>query len=96
MKKFERDDLPKLDWLDNLAFRKMEEVRAVRIIVPELNALSKLQSRRQLTSNFFSLGRDREVREPVLIHRPTEVRLPRHIQRARESHRLSYIHPRGT
>lgn len=29
MKKFERDDLPKLDWLDTLAFRRMEEVRAV-------------------------------------------------------------------
>ncbi|KAF8322549.1 phosphatidylinositol 3-kinase [Clavulina sp. PMI_390] len=29
MKKFERDELPKLDWLDTLAFRKMEEVRTV-------------------------------------------------------------------
>ncbi|EGN99051.1 hypothetical protein SERLA73DRAFT_54158 [Serpula lacrymans var. lacrymans S7.3] len=30
VKKYERGDLPKSDWLDKLAFRKMEEIHAVR------------------------------------------------------------------
>lgn len=29
MKKYERGDLPKSDWLDKMAFRKMEEIHAV-------------------------------------------------------------------
>ncbi|KAG2051713.1 putative atypical/PIKK/PI3K protein kinase [Suillus hirtellus] len=29
VKKYERGDLPKSDWLDNMAFRKMEEIHAV-------------------------------------------------------------------
>jgi phosphatidylinositol 3-kinase len=28
VKKFERGDLPKSEWLDKLAFRKMEEIHA--------------------------------------------------------------------
>lgn len=31
MKKYERGDLPKSDWLDKMAFRKMEEIHAVRL-----------------------------------------------------------------
>jgi hypothetical protein len=30
VKKYERGDLPKSDWLDKMAFRKMEEIHAVR------------------------------------------------------------------
>ena len=33
VKKYERGDLPKSDWLDNLTFRKMEEIHAVRSIL---------------------------------------------------------------
>jgi hypothetical protein len=29
VKKYERGDLPKSDWLDKMAFRKMEEIHAV-------------------------------------------------------------------
>lgn len=29
VKKYERGDLPKSDWLDAMAFRKMEEIHAV-------------------------------------------------------------------
>jgi phosphatidylinositol 3-kinase len=29
VKKYERGDLPKSDWLDTMAFRKMEEIHAV-------------------------------------------------------------------
>ncbi|EDR08725.1 uncharacterized protein LACBIDRAFT_249530 [Laccaria bicolor S238N-H82] len=31
VKKYERGDLPKSDWLDKMAFRKMEEIHAVRL-----------------------------------------------------------------
>lgn len=31
VKKYERGDMPKEDWLDKLAFRKMEEIHAVRL-----------------------------------------------------------------
>ena len=31
VKKYERGDLPKSDWLDALAFRKMAEIHAVRL-----------------------------------------------------------------
>jgi len=30
VKKYERGDMPKSDWLDKMAFRKMEEIHAVR------------------------------------------------------------------
>ena len=30
MKKFDRGDLPKNDWLDRLAFRRIEEIHVVR------------------------------------------------------------------
>ena len=32
MKKYERGDLPKTDWLDKLTFRRMEEIHAVYLI----------------------------------------------------------------
>ena len=41
VKKYERGDLPKSDWLDNLTFRKMEEIHAVRsilCILPEVTS----------------------------------------------------------
>lgn len=31
VKKYERGDLPKSDWLDKMAFRKMTEIHAVRL-----------------------------------------------------------------
>ena len=31
VKQYERGDLPKEDWLDKLAFRKMEEIHAVSL-----------------------------------------------------------------
>jgi phosphatidylinositol 3-kinase len=40
VKKDERGDLPKSDWLDKMAFRKMEEIHAVSA---------------NLSTNFFSL-----------------------------------------
>jgi len=33
VKKYERGDLPKSEWLDKLAFRKMEEIHAVSTII---------------------------------------------------------------
>ena len=50
VKKYERGDLPKSDWLDKLAFRKMAEVHAVR----------KVDWRREDDLTFHS-GRDQEV-----------------------------------
>ena len=32
VKKYERGDLPKTDWLDKMTFRKMEEIHAVRVV----------------------------------------------------------------
>lgn len=33
VKKYERGDLPKSDWLDKMAFRKMTEIHAVHLII---------------------------------------------------------------
>lgn len=33
VKKYERGDLPKSEWLDKTAFRKMEEVHAVSTVI---------------------------------------------------------------
>lgn len=33
VKKYERGDLPKSDWLDKMAFRKMTEIHAVRLTI---------------------------------------------------------------
>lgn len=33
VKAYERGDIPKIDWLDRLAFRKIEQVHAVRHLV---------------------------------------------------------------
>jgi phosphatidylinositol 3-kinase len=38
VKKYERGDLPKSDWLDNAAFRKMEEIHAVSLLRSSANA----------------------------------------------------------
>ena len=47
VKKYERGDLPKSDWLDKLAFRKMEEIHAVlcfgRLYVPITDLLTYQQ-----------------------------------------------------
>jgi phosphatidylinositol 3-kinase len=32
VKKYERGDLPKSDWLDTMAFRKMEEIHSVCLL----------------------------------------------------------------
>ena len=37
VKKYERGDLPKEDWLDKLAFRKMEEIHAVCVPAKTMN-----------------------------------------------------------
>lgn len=40
VKKYERGDLPKSDWLDKLMFRKMEEIHAVSTRIVILHATS--------------------------------------------------------
>lgn len=60
MKKFERDELPKLDWLDTLAFRKMEEIRAVSDTFMASFYLSYTEH--------LSLGGDSEVGQLVPLH----------------------------
>jgi phosphatidylinositol 3-kinase len=42
VKKYERGDLPKSEWLDKLTFRKMEEIHAVRSLAIHLILLVKL------------------------------------------------------
>lgn len=45
VKKYERGDLPKSDWLDKLAFRKMEEIHAVSCrLYSKFNTLLKCTS----------------------------------------------------
>lgn len=39
VKKYERGDLPKSDWLDKMAFRKMEEIHAVSSVGPFTDVL---------------------------------------------------------
>lgn len=64
VKKYERGDLPKSDWLDKLTFRKMEEVHAV------LRQLHRLY----LYPYFVKItGGNRKIRESLPIHRPTPI-----------------------
>ena len=56
VKKYERGDLPKSDWLDKLTFRKMEEIHAVRWLT-EISAscvtfIDRPRQRNQKTSSF--------------------------------------------
>jgi hypothetical protein len=71
IKKYERGDLPKNDWLDKLAFRRIEEIHAVCTLLqgfaPADNPLP---------------GRIREIGEDVSLHRPPPFRLPDRVQRA--------------
>lgn len=56
MKKFDRGDLPKNDWLDRLAFRRIEEIHAVIKLHPDLYASDSL------------LGRGSEIGKSVFIY----------------------------
>jgi len=51
VKKYERGDLPKSDWLDKMAFRKMEEIHAVRegfeAVLPSLPLLHRQKQKSQ-------------------------------------------------
>jgi len=57
VKKYERGDLPKSDWLDKMAFRKMEEIHAVREGIEAI-----------LPSSPLSTGRDRKIREFISVY----------------------------
>lgn len=82
MKKYERGDLPKTDWLDKLTFRRMEEIHAVyliywlRISLFNLVYRQRLRSRRTcfsiltcLGSIFLWFSRNRYVILPVISSR---------------------------
>lgn len=75
VKKYERGDIPKSDWLDKLAFRQMEEVHAVRanLCADPLFALNE-------TVHYVYAGRGEEIREFLPVHRPTTIRLSRRLQ----------------
>ncbi len=58
IKKYDRGDLPKSDWLDTLVFRKMGEIHKV-------SAIRMKAGGSVLT---VPVGRDGEIGEPVSIH----------------------------
>ena len=56
MKKYERGDLPKTDWLDKLVFRRMEEIHAVRMSINYLFLIVKGtcgQAEAKISENMF-------------------------------------------
>lgn len=58
VKKYERGDLPKNDWLDKLAFRRMEEIHAVSSLGTCLSGCSKTfhrQKQRNPSISSFTL-----------------------------------------
>lgn len=62
VKKYERGDLAKSEWLDKLIFRKMEEIHAVRRLylspLPITNLIHRLKPRNPKTYTFTSTSRD--------------------------------------
>ncbi len=57
MKKYERGDLPKSDWLDKMAFRKMEEIHSVSTARPHPSSrpaiLTAEQAATEKSENLF-------------------------------------------
>ena len=54
VKKYERGDLPKNEWLDKMAFRKMEEIHAVRrITYSSRRELMNAQAETEKSENLF-------------------------------------------
>lgn len=72
MKKHERGDMPKSEWLDKLVFRRMSEIHAVRA-----RMLSHV-----VYMTEHSQGGGRKIEQPLSLYRFTSFRFPRYFQRA--------------
>lgn len=77
VKKYERGDLPKSDWLDSLAFRKMEEIHAVCTSLQTSNSWDLLQQAETEKSNNLFLYIDLPRFDfPVIFNEPEARSIP--------------------
>jgi hypothetical protein len=70
VKKHERGDMPKSEWLDKLVFRRMSEIHAVRLFLSHFVSTAKCKG-----------GGNRKVKQPLSLYRLATLRFPHHFQR---------------